>query len=62
MVSVIESLARDPRPPGCKALVGEPGAYRIRAGDWRVVYTVDDDAILVVVVKLGHRREVYRVT
>lgn len=54
----IALLAEDPRPPAARALKGRPG-YRIRSGDYRILYTVHDDVLLVVVVTLGHRREVY---
>lgn len=55
----IALLAEDPRPPGARALRGRPG-LRVRVGDYRIIYVVDDDVLLVVVVTLGHRREVYR--
>jgi mRNA interferase RelE/StbE len=55
----IALLAEDPRPPGAQALRGRPG-FRVRVGDYRIIYIVDDDILLVVVVTLGHRREVYR--
>ncbi len=55
----IALLAQDPRPPSARALRGRPG-LRVRVGDYRVIYTIDDDVLLVVVVTLGHRREVYR--
>jgi mRNA interferase RelE/StbE len=55
----IALLAEDPRPPASRPLRGRPG-YRIRVGDYRIIYTVQDDALLIVVVALGHRREVYR--
>lgn len=55
----IQGLASDPRPFGCEKLVGDIG-YRIRQGDYRVVYTIDDEKRLVEIVKIGHRREVYR--
>ncbi|MCY7417204.1 MAG: type II toxin-antitoxin system RelE/ParE family toxin [Chloroflexi bacterium] len=51
-------LAQDPRPPGARALQGRPG-LRVRIGDYRIVYTVKDDVLLVVVVRLGHRRDLY---
>ncbi len=54
----IALLARDPRPPGARALRGRPG-LRVRVGDYRVIYTVADDVLLVVVITVGHRREVY---
>lgn len=55
----IALLAAEPRPPGAKALRGRD-ALRIRVGDYRIIYTVKDDRLLVVVVTLGHRRDVYR--
>ena len=55
----IALLAQDPRPPGARALQGRPG-LRVRVGDYRIVYTIQDDVLLVIVVTLGHRREVYR--
>lgn len=54
----IALLAVDPRPPGAKALRGRDG-LRIRVGDYRVIYTVEDGRLLVVVIALGHRRQVY---
>jgi mRNA interferase RelE/StbE len=56
----IDRLAHDPFPPGCKKLKGEPGHYRIRVGDYRVVYRVERSRVTIVVVKIGHRRDVYR--
>lgn len=60
LVARIEALARDPRPPGCDKLAGHSDRYRIRQGDYRVVYSIDDAEHVVLVVKVGHRREVYR--
>ena len=54
----IALLAQDPRPPAARALQGRPG-LRVRVGDYRIIYTVTDDVLLVVVVTIGHRREVY---
>jgi len=59
-VAAIEALAVDPRPPGCEKLAGAVAAYRVRQGDYRAVYTIDDKARTVLLVKVGHRREVYR--
>lgn len=57
----VTALAADPRPSGCRALAGQPGGVmRIRVGDYRVVYQVDDHTIIVTVVRVAHRREVYR--
>jgi len=55
---VIALLAQDPRPPSARALKGRPG-LRVRVGDYRVIYTVEDQVLLIVVVTLGHRRDVY---
>lgn len=55
----IDALAQNPRPPGVEKLTGED-AYRFRVGDYRVLYEVHDKKLLVLVVKIGHRREVYR--
>ncbi len=55
----IALLAEDPRPPASRPLKGRPG-YRVRVGDYRIIYTVRDDVLLIVVVTLGHRRDVYR--
>jgi mRNA interferase RelE/StbE len=56
---VIDLLAVDPRPPTSRPLRGRP-AYRVRSGDYRVIYTIEDDRLLVVIIRLGHRRDVYR--
>ncbi len=55
----IALLGQDPRPPRAIALSGRPG-FRVRVGDYRVIYTIQDDVLLVVVVNLGHRRDVYQ--
>jgi mRNA interferase RelE/StbE len=55
----VDSLADNPRPPSCKHLKGAD-LYRVRAGDYRVIYQIQDNILLVLVVKIGHRREVYR--
>jgi len=54
----IALLAQNPRPPGARALQGRPG-LRVRVGDHRIIYVVKDGVLLVVVVRLGHRRDVY---
>lgn len=58
IVERMESLATDPRPPGCEKLFAE-NAYRVRQGDYRILYSVDDRERAVEVIKIGHRREVY---
>ena len=59
IVTRIEGLAPDPRPPSCEKLSGLE-QYRVRQGDYRVIYSVDDEARTVAIVKIGHRRDVYR--
>ena len=58
--AVIELLAEDPRPPGAKKLVGGDGEWRVRTGDYRIVYEIHDGILLVLVLTLGHRRDIYR--
>ena len=55
----ITLLAQDPRPPASRPLRGREG-YRLRVGDYRIIYTINDGVLLIVVVTIGHRREVYR--
>ena len=56
----MQPLAHHPRPDGCRKLQGSDDAYRIRVGDYRVIYTVDDAVLIVAVERVSHRREVYR--
>ena len=58
--AAIDALRDNPRPPGVRALVHSPGLLRLRVGDWRVIYRVEDARVVVIVVEIGHRREVYR--
>jgi mRNA interferase RelE/StbE len=60
VVRVIEELARQPRPAGCRKLVGSENAFRIRIGDYRVIYTVEDAVREIVIESVRHRREAYR--
>lgn len=55
----IEALSDDPRPPGSENLAGDE-RYRLRQGNYRILYTVADAQVIVEIVKVGHRREVYR--
>lgn len=57
---VINALAEDPRPPRVEKLEGSDNLWRVRSGDYRIVYTIEDEVLTVLVVKIGHRREVYR--
>ena len=54
----ITLLAEDPRPPASRQLRGRPG-WRVRVGDYRIIYTIDDGLLVVAVIAIGHRREAY---
>ncbi|KAA6184106.1 type II toxin-antitoxin system RelE/ParE family toxin [Thiohalocapsa marina] len=56
----IEALSDDPRPAGVVKLPGEDRLYRIRSGDYRAIYQIQDQRLLILVVKVGHRSKVYR--
>jgi mRNA interferase RelE/StbE len=58
IVAALKELAADPRPYGYKKLKGRPG-YRVRVGDYRIIYQVKDNILTVFVLIIGHRREVY---
>jgi mRNA interferase RelE/StbE len=60
MAAKIDDLRNDPRPPGVKKLSGHADLYRVRVGDYRVVYTVDDANQTVLITALGHRSDIYR--
>ncbi|MEP6703039.1 MAG: type II toxin-antitoxin system RelE/ParE family toxin [Betaproteobacteria bacterium] len=60
IVARIQSLATEPRPPGCDKLAGLSALFRIRQGQYRIIYSIDDMNHIVVVIKVGHRGEVYR--
>jgi mRNA interferase RelE/StbE len=55
----INTLAEDPRPIGCEKLSAQ-NAYRIRQGLYRIIYTIEDDKLIILIIKIGHRRDVYR--
>lgn len=58
--AAIELLADEPRPSGARMLVGGQGEWRVRTGDYRVIYEIADSVLLVLVIAVGHRREIYR--
>lgn len=60
LVKRMRTLQHDPRPQGVKKLAGEDNLYRIREGDSRIIYTIQDNELIVLVVKIGDRKEVYR--
>jgi mRNA interferase RelE/StbE len=60
LIRAMDVLANQPRPKGVKKLTGVENLYRIRVGDYRVVYQIQDDRLIVLVVWIGHRKDVYR--
>jgi mRNA interferase RelE/StbE len=61
VLETVDSLERDPRPPGCRKLTGVGGGlWRVRSGNYRIVYEIRDRELRILVVRVGHRREVYR--
>jgi mRNA interferase RelE/StbE len=60
--AAVELLADHPRPSGAKKLVGGDGEWRVRTGDYRIVYEIHDDVLLILVVAVGHRRDIVRPT
>lgn len=60
VVRRIRSLAEEPRPPGCVKLSAVQDLYRVRQGHYRIVYTVEDDRLVVIVIRIADRKEVYR--
>lgn len=58
--AAIELLAVEPRPAGAKRLIGGGGEWRVRTGDYRIVYEIEDGVLMVLVLAVGHRREIYR--
>lgn len=60
LIKALRALETNPRPPGGLKMQGESELYRIRVGDYRIVYQIQDAALLVLVVQIGNRRDVYR--
>ena len=59
IIKRIDTLADDPRPFGSEKLSGQMNKYRVRQGNYRIIYSIEDDHLIIVVVKVGHRRDVY---
>jgi len=59
--AAIDLLAEQPRPPAAIQLVGGAGEWRVRTGDYRIIYEISDSELIVLVLRLGHRREVYEI-
>ncbi len=60
ILSTIETLVTNPYPDGSIKLAGANNRYRIRVGDYRIIYTIENQKLIIMVIKIGHRREVYR--
>lgn len=60
IAAAIVALAETPRPPGCVRLRGPDGFYRVRVGDYRIIYQIRDGVLLVIVVRVAHRQDVCR--
>ncbi|OQK16745.1 hypothetical protein AU255_02225 [Methyloprofundus sedimenti] len=60
VIDLLQGLVHEPRPSGCKKLTGSTNTYRIRTGDYRVVYSIFDDVLVIDVIKIGHRKEIYK--
>jgi mRNA interferase RelE/StbE len=60
IVRKLDALEENPRPMGVEKLTGAEDLYRVRVGDWRIVYAIRDRELVVIVIRIGHRRDVYR--
>ncbi|MHC5001283.1 MAG: type II toxin-antitoxin system RelE family toxin [Planctomycetota bacterium] len=60
IIRKLRELETNPRPHGCKRLQGKKDLYHVRSGDYRIIYTIKDNQLLVLVVQIGHRGDVYR--
>jgi mRNA interferase RelE/StbE len=60
IAAAVDRLAEDPRPNGAVKLRGNGDVWRTRVGDYRVLYAIEDDRLVVLIIKIGHRRDVYR--
>jgi mRNA interferase RelE/StbE len=60
LVQAMTLLGDDPRPHGVEKMTGEGNEYRVREGDYRIVYTIRDAALIVLIIRIGHRKDIYR--
>lgn len=60
VISTIEALALDPNPHGSRKLAGEQAAFRVRQGNYRIIYEVQGQKLIILILKIGHRKDVYR--
>ena len=59
LTKMIQSLSINPRPHGCEKLSGQE-RYRVRKGNYRIIYSIEDDILIVYIVKIGHRKDIYK--
>lgn len=59
IAKAIDSLVKNPRPPGCLKIINKENLWRMRVGDWRIGYEIDDEKRVVTIITVGHRREFY---
>jgi mRNA interferase RelE/StbE len=59
IITKVEALSENPRPPGCEKLAAQ-NSYRIRQGSYRIIYIIEEDNLIIIVIKIAHRRDVYR--
>jgi len=60
VIETIQKLAIDPKPPGCRKLSGEEDVFRVRQGNYRIIYEIEGKKLLILVLKIGHRKDIYR--
>ena len=60
VIKAVEDLANNPYPNGCRKLAGEYSTFRIRVGYYRIIYEIEDKLLKIIVLKLGHRKDIYR--
>ncbi len=60
IMDAVKKLASTPKPPGCRKIVGSDKDYRIRVGDYRVIYQIRSTVLIVFVIRIGHRKDIYR--
>lgn len=59
IIEAVNKLTEDARPPGCTRLKGADGLWRIRVNDYRIVYQIEDDKLMILVIRIGHRKDIY---
>ena len=60
VIEKIQSLSTDPYPEGCRKLSGEENTYRVRQGTYRIIYEIENKKLIILVLKVGHRKDIYR--